>query len=383
MYSNRVDLPMLARAVFSHRALLEMLTEAYQSALVSSEASLAIETAPGTTPDIAAARAHLACGWSSLQGLRLDRAAAEVRAFDATPRELLDPLLLVYGRLLRACVLLVSGQVEDARRLLDGRGDVPELLPWRLERLDGFVRLLIGLAMGDRTGLEVQAHNFRASGLAAEAALGEAVAVGLGGDEQRAVRMLDTLLQDPARGAVAVPLGSAVALGAASARVAFLDRIGAVESVEAAGALVPDLLSRAAPQRMLWMLTPGPMISPGFVDLIETYAATADCHPIAAEAAMALRDHPPPYPDLTPHRSGNLNGLPGSALGYDDARGVLTPREHEVLSQLALGGGNADVARSLFVSENTVKTHLASIYRKLEVDRRSDALRVARSLGLL
>nr|WP_269778407.1 LuxR C-terminal-related transcriptional regulator [Nocardioides sp. MAH-18] len=64
-------------------------------------------------------------------------------------------------------------------------------------------------------------------------------------------------------------------------------------------------------------------------------------------------------------------------------RFVLTARELEVLQQLALGGGNADLARALFVSENTVKTHLASIYRKLDVDRRVDALRVARTHGLL
>ena len=61
----------------------------------------------------------------------------------------------------------------------------------------------------------------------------------------------------------------------------------------------------------------------------------------------------------------------------------LTTRELEVLRQLALGGGNADVARALFVSENTVKTHLGSIYRKLDVERRVDALRVARAHGLL
>jgi len=69
-------------------------------------------------------------------------------------------------------------------------------------------------------------------------------------------------------------------------------------------------------------------------------------------------------------------------LGPDDPA-PLTARELDVLEQLSLGGGNADLARALFVSENTVKSHLASIYRKLEVDRRVDALRVARSHGLL
>ncbi len=175
-----------------------------------------------------------------------------------------------------------------------------------------------------------------------------------------------------------------VGLGAAVARVAFLDRLGTVASLDAAHDLVPDLLSRAAPQRLLWMLTIGALISPGFVDLIDAHAATPDCHPFAAEAAAALRGHPRPYPDLTPHRSnGTHPSQSTSPDGNDETRSLLTPREQEVLDQLALGGGNADLARSLFVSENTVKTHLASIYRKLEVDRRVDALRVARARGLL
>ena len=62
---------------------------------------------------------------------------------------------------------------------------------------------------------------------------------------------------------------------------------------------------------------------------------------------------------------------------------TLSPREYEVLGELARGATYSDIASNLFVSENTVKTHLASIYRKLEVDRRVDALRVARAHGLL
>ena len=43
----------------------------------------------------------------------------------------------------------------------------------------------------------------------------------------------------------------------------------------------------------------------------------------------------------------------------------------------------AEIAQSLFITENTVKTHLLSLYRKLGVDKRSAALRTARSIGLL
>ncbi len=62
---------------------------------------------------------------------------------------------------------------------------------------------------------------------------------------------------------------------------------------------------------------------------------------------------------------------------------VLTDRESEVLRELALGGTYADAARALFVTENTVKTHVSSLYRKLGVERRAEALRRARETGLI
>ena len=64
-------------------------------------------------------------------------------------------------------------------------------------------------------------------------------------------------------------------------------------------------------------------------------------------------------------------------------RPILSPREREVLSELARGSTYADIAATLFVSENTVKTHISSLYGKLAVSRRSEALSVGRSLGLV
>jgi LuxR family transcriptional regulator, maltose regulon positive regulatory protein len=64
-------------------------------------------------------------------------------------------------------------------------------------------------------------------------------------------------------------------------------------------------------------------------------------------------------------------------------RPMLSAREREVLNELARGATYADIAAELFVSENTVKTHVSSLYGKLAVARRSDALAVARNLHLL
>ncbi|WP_125100680.1 response regulator [Leucobacter chromiireducens] len=61
----------------------------------------------------------------------------------------------------------------------------------------------------------------------------------------------------------------------------------------------------------------------------------------------------------------------------------LTEREVEVLRWLARGATNREIARGLFVSEATVKSHLAHIFTKLEVDSRSRAIHVARETGLV
>lgn len=59
----------------------------------------------------------------------------------------------------------------------------------------------------------------------------------------------------------------------------------------------------------------------------------------------------------------------------------LTMREIEVLDCVAQGFSNRAIAQALFVNEQTVKNHLTSIYRKLEVDDRVQALRLAIERG--
>jgi LuxR family maltose regulon positive regulatory protein len=61
----------------------------------------------------------------------------------------------------------------------------------------------------------------------------------------------------------------------------------------------------------------------------------------------------------------------------------LTGRERDVLRLLAAGQSNPEIARSLYVELNTVKTHVKSLYGKLGVHSRMDAVRRARELGLL
>ena len=61
----------------------------------------------------------------------------------------------------------------------------------------------------------------------------------------------------------------------------------------------------------------------------------------------------------------------------------LTPRELSVLKAISLEGANKELASSLFISEATFKTHLASIYNKMGVSSRFSAVNKARDLNLL
>lgn len=60
----------------------------------------------------------------------------------------------------------------------------------------------------------------------------------------------------------------------------------------------------------------------------------------------------------------------------------LTAREREILDLLASGRSNAEIARTLFLSQKTVKNHLTSVFAKLQVADRAQAVVRARRAGL-
>ena len=62
---------------------------------------------------------------------------------------------------------------------------------------------------------------------------------------------------------------------------------------------------------------------------------------------------------------------------------ALTGREKEVLELMASGKSNKDIAATLYISENTTKSHIANIYMKLEVNNRTEAARKASELNLI
>jgi DNA-binding CsgD family transcriptional regulator len=71
-------------------------------------------------------------------------------------------------------------------------------------------------------------------------------------------------------------------------------------------------------------------------------------------------------------------------LGEDDSLvESITAREKEVLQLMAEGLANKQIALSLGISEHTVKFHLSSLYAKLNVANRTEAVRAGLGLGLI
>jgi LuxR family maltose regulon positive regulatory protein len=103
---------------------------------------------------------------------------------------------------------------------------------------------------------------------------------------------------------------------------------------------------------------------PAVRELLERQAQTGTAHPALLEVLL--------------DGAGRVDGAPPLASVEQ-----LTEREQRILRYLPTMLSNAEIGAEIFVSLNTVKTHLRSIYRKLEATGRADAVEKARRLGLL
>lgn len=72
---------------------------------------------------------------------------------------------------------------------------------------------------------------------------------------------------------------------------------------------------------------------------------------------------------------------PGNYKSLKDIK--LSDREYEVLTGIAEGLSNKEIAERLFLSESTIKTHVSSLLVKLNAKRRTQALQIAKSLKII
>jgi ATP/maltotriose-dependent transcriptional regulator MalT len=280
-----------------------------------------------------------------------------------------DVVAIVLLRLLISRGLLLRGLVADAERALDSdsiRLRLPPVVqvPVLLEQA-----LQAALACdGEHLGhLERDLRELGAAGEAAYVAALRAEAVG-------DTRVADTLFATAARHSTCVqPPVVAMAL-TGRAQLRHSEGRGAEATEDLRAALTATEVRRNALPFLGWSRHGTPMVT--LLRAFLEVSASEWCE----ELLRALDTHP----GIT-SVAGALTATPRERAHVPDGvvRPTLSPRERDVLHELARGATYADIATNLFVSENTVKTHVSSLYAKLAVSRRSDALAVARTLALL
>ena len=152
------------------------------------------------------------------------------------------------------------------------------------------------------------------------------------------------------------------------------------------GGLSGTALIRGCRERLstLRVIVLGGSRDPGDIDAAFAAGALAyavkTAHP--EDVAAAVRQAFDHTIFLAP-RNGDPVSSPSPAVGgREDGNVSLTRREREILALVAEGHSNRQLARMLWVTEQTVKFHLSNVYRKLDVANRTEASRWAHMHGL-
>ena len=280
-----------------------------------------------------------------------------------------DPVAHVLLQVLRSRKLLLEGRAAEAQRVLQsGVATVSTPAPLR-----GTVLVEMSLQAvltGDRDALRTVTEQLGDLGLKGEAALVEGFRADLSDDLAKAAELFASAagtatLRQPPVAAIAL-VSRAQVLDALGRRTEATEALlEAVTTSEVRRTLVPFLgwsrHGRPIPE-LLRELT-ALHGTPWSLELAEAAASRT--------ALVSLAGIMTATPQEQAHVSAGATYV------------SLSPRERDVLHELARGSTYADIAANLYLSENTVKTHVSSVYAKLAVNRRSDALAVARTLHLL
>ncbi|MCL3861903.1 LuxR C-terminal-related transcriptional regulator [Actinotalea sp. K2] len=361
--------PRLLAAALAHRSVIEVVDGAYAAAAESARTSLGVAASSHLLTDPYTARAHVAAACTSFAHLDPESAWDHLASLEQMPPDELDPTVLTLARVTRGRLLTLEGDHEPAWEVLSGRSLRRADLPPQLGRLVAVARAELAAARWDVSALQREAQELDDLGHPQDGALFRGVAAMLAGDVPRARALLGELLQGP----MVLP-----ATGAAAA--ACLVRLTlAVDGGEAARPLLPDLLSRVATGAVDMLL----VIAAGgdglLADLLTDEARLPGGHPYAATALERLGRFRHRQAPVASGRDGSPGHRPREVV----SRSLLTDREAAVLGHLRDGMSYEGIGHALFITPNTVKTHVRSLYRKLGVERAGQAVRRGRELGLL
>ncbi|HEX5374195.1 MAG TPA: response regulator [Aquabacterium sp.] len=136
----------------------------------------------------------------------------------------------------------------------------------------------------------------------------------------------------------------------------------------AAGYLLKTIEGDALAEAIMRVLTGESVVSPEMTSkLIAAYR-----HAVAPATGDELPGAPPPLPEAPPEPAPSQS---------DEALARLSPRERDILREIARGASNKEIARSLGIAETTVKIHVQHILRKLNLSSRVQAAVFATSRG--
>ncbi|MBC7274508.1 MAG: helix-turn-helix transcriptional regulator [Streptomyces sp.] len=315
-------------------------------------------------------------GWPARAERQAVAATAGTERLDAS-----EPSGGELGRLVLAAVAVDRNELAEAQTLLDSAPPAAPRDPVTAAgRSLATARLL--LARGRARAALAAAEPALDAEVASPWARGHAALVAAAahlaeGRPEAASEVLDQVAHEPPTCAVGAA-GARLAAGQVDAALRLLD------DIPAEGRTGPAVLVRAA------------LLRAQAADAAGDGGAARDLLARALTQARRERLRRPfleAGPWLRPYLgSGPLERLaagwlvPGSAVSAEPAPLLveeLSGRERDVLLRLAQLMSTEDIAADLFVSVNTVKTHLKSVYRKLAVNRRHDAVRRARELDLL
>lgn len=277
-------------------------------------------------------------------------------------------------RMRQARLALAAGSVVQAERVLQAPTDTPLLaethLPDHVRTILLIERAFLAALSSDRMALSGIEQALTVMDMRGEAELAQGLRADLDGDRRGATEAFATAAADatysqPPTRALALAC-QAQLVDALGDRLAALDLLAtAATECEVRRNAVPFLgwVHQGTPMQTLLAALDRQSPTPWVSEL-----AAASHGRLDVTAFFAARTATPNERDAAPH----------TPMGP-----ALSPREREVLAELARGSTYADIAANLFVSENTVKTHVSGLYSKLAVSKRSEALAVARSHGLL
>jgi LuxR family transcriptional regulator, maltose regulon positive regulatory protein len=312
------------------------------------------------TSESGARFAQLATAWTHLEHAEFEQARQRLDHALSTASDVADPLLAAAERLTQARLAVLTGDPETALRLLRPPPEVGGLATssrWFADH----VRIAIAeawLAAGEieqaMATLEPEPEL-----AVADARLVMVKALRLAGRFRAATELLARIPSDP----VEISLSTSVRLWLLQAEVA-----AEQGHYDRADMLVDRALRTATKEQLRSTVASAGRWLRSFVaqepGLSRRYSAFLASAPVLPSPAVH----------------------PGSGPGPVDSSAVcivpLTRRETQVLQRLAEFCSNEEIAAELVVSLNTVKTHMRSLFQKLTVTRRADAVRQGRALGL-